>query len=79
MSMHLPDYFLGDLVSTVAFGLIAILLVVFGYKVFDKLTPKLPFDELLRSGNIALAIVIGSFILGVCHVIAQVVSAILGG
>ncbi len=77
--MHLPDYFLGDLVATVAFGLIAIILVVFGYKVFDKLTPKLPFDELLRSGNIALAIVLGSFIIGLCHVIASVISAILGG
>ena len=77
--MHLPEYFLGDLVSTVAFGLIAILLVVFGYRVFDKMTPTLPFDIELKNGNIALAIVIGSFILGVCHVIARVVAAVLGG
>ena len=78
MTFQLPEYFLGDIVATVAFGVVAILLVVLGYKVFDKLTPKLPFDDLLRSGNIALAIVIGSFILGVCYVIAHVVSAILG-
>ncbi len=79
MIMHLPDYFLGDLVSTVAFGLIAILLVVVGYKIFDKLCPKLDFDELLNKGNIAMAIVIGSFILGLCHVVGRVVAAILGG
>jgi uncharacterized membrane protein YjfL (UPF0719 family) len=79
MNLHLPDYFLGDLVAVIAFGVIAILIVVFGYKVFDKLTPRLPFDDLLKGGNIALAIVIGSFILGVCHVIANVVVAILGG
>jgi len=79
MMLHLPDYFLGDLVSTVAFGLIAILLVVVGYKVFDKLTPKLDFDDLIHKGNVAMAIVIGSFILGLCHVVARVVSAILGG
>jgi putative membrane protein len=78
MTFQLPDYFLGDIVATVAFGVVAILLVVLGYKVFDKLTPKLPFDELLKSGNVALAIVIGCFILGVCYVIANVVSAILG-
>ena len=77
--MHLPDYFLGDLVSTVAFGFVAILLVVAGYKIFDKLCPKLDFDELINKGNIAMAIVIGSFILGLCHVVARVVSAILGG
>ncbi len=79
MMLHLPDYFLTDLLSTVAFGLIAILLVVFGYKVFDKLTPGLDFDDLVRKGNVAMAIVIGSFILGLCHVVARVVSAILGG
>ena len=79
MQLHLPDYFLTDLISTAAFGLLAILLVVVGYKVFDKLTPKLDFDDLLNKGNIAMAIVIGSFILGLCHVVARVVAAILGG
>ena len=79
MMLHLPEYFPLDLVSTFAFGLVAILLVVIGYKVFDKLTPKLDFDDLLIKGNVAMAIVIGSFILGLCHVVARVVSAILGG
>ena len=79
MQLHLPDYFLTDLLSTVAFGLMAILLVVFGYKVFDWLTPKLDFDDLVAKGNVAMAIVIGSFILGLCHVVARVVSSILGG
>ncbi len=78
MNFQLPEYFLVDIAATVAFGLVAIFLVVLGYKLFDKLTPKLPFDELLTNGNIALAIVVGSFILGVCHVVARVVSAILG-
>jgi len=79
MQFYLPDYFLVDVVVTVAFGIIAILLIVFGYKVFDKLTPRLNFDELLNKGNIAMAIVIGSFILGLCYVVAQVVSAIIRG
>ena len=78
MNMHLPEYFLGDLAATAAFGVAAIILVVVGYKVFDKLTPGLDFDAELRKGNVALAIVIGSFILGVCHVVARVVSSILG-
>jgi len=75
---HLPDYFLPDLVVTVAFGVVAIFLILFGYIVFDKLTPKLDFDDLLNKGNIALAIVVASFILGLCYVVAHVVSAILG-
>jgi len=79
MQMHLPDYLLTDLVSTVAFGVVAILLIVLGYITFDKLTPKLDFDDLLNKGNIALAIVVGCFILGLCYVVGRVVAAILGG
>jgi putative membrane protein len=79
MQLQLPEYFFTDLLSTVAFGVVAIFLVVFGYKVFDKLTAKLDFDDLIIKGNIAMAIVIGSFIIGLCHVVARVVSAILGG
>src|SRR5438105_13256793 len=75
---HLPDYFFGDLVATVAFGIVAILLIIVGYIAFDKLTPKLDFDELLNKGNMALAVVIGSFILGLCYVVGRVVSAVLG-
>jgi putative membrane protein len=79
MEMHLPEYFFGDLVATVAFGVVAILLIILGYVAFDKLTPKLDFDDLLNKGNVALAVVIGSFMLGLCYVVGRVVSAILGG
>src|SRR2546427_9960034 len=79
MQFTLPDFFFPDLVSTFAFGLLAILLIIIGYIAFDKLTPKLDFDDLLNKGNVALAIVIGSFILGLCYVVGRVVSAVLGG
>ena len=79
MQFHLPEYFAGDLVATVAFGIVAMLLIVLGYVVFDKLTPKLDFNDLLSKGNVALAIVIGSFMLGLSYVVGRVVSAILGG
>ena len=78
MQYHLPDYFLTDLGSTVACGIVAILLQIVGYTAFDKLTPKLDFDDLLNKGNMALGVVIGSFLLGLCYVIGRVVSAILG-
>jgi putative membrane protein len=78
MEFHLPEYFFGDLVATVAFGIVAILLIILGYVAFDRLTPKLNFDELLNKGNVALAIVIGSFLLGLCYVVGRVVSAIVG-
>jgi putative membrane protein len=78
MDFHLNEAFFPDLVTTAAFGLLAILLIVFGYVVFDKLTPKLDFSELIAKGNTAMAIVVGSFILGLCYVVGSVISAILG-
>jgi len=42
------------------------------------MTPKLPFDESIKNGNVAAAIMIGSFILGLCYVISRVIAAILG-
>jgi uncharacterized membrane protein YjfL (UPF0719 family) len=79
MQTHLPDYFLTDLASTLAFGILAILLIVLGYVTFDKLTPKLDFSDLIAKGNLSMAIVVGSFILGLCYVVGRVVSSILGG
>lgn len=78
MEFHLPEYFLGDLVATVAFGIVAILLIILGYVLFDRLTPKLDFDDLLNKGNVSLAIVIGSFLIGLCYVVGKVVAAIVG-
>jgi putative membrane protein len=78
MQFHLPEYFLGDLVATFIFGIVAIFLIIIGYIAFDKLTPKLDFDDLLNKGNMALGIVIGSFILGLCYVVGRVVAAVVG-
>jgi putative membrane protein len=79
MQLSVPDYLFTDLVSTLAFGIVAIFLVVFGYWVFDRLTPRLDFSDLLNKGNNAMALVIASFILGLCYVIGRVVAAVLGG
>jgi uncharacterized membrane protein YjfL (UPF0719 family) len=79
MQFHLPEQFFPDLAVTTAFGILAILLIVVGYVTFDKLTPKLDFSDLVAKGNMAMAVVIGSFILGLCYVMGRVISAILGG
>lgn len=78
MRFPLPDTIWSDLVATILFGLITIFLIVIGYFVFDKLTPRLNFSELISKGNTAMAIVLGSFILGLCYVIGRVVAAVLG-
>jgi putative membrane protein len=77
INMTLPDNFLGDMVATFAFGLLAILLVVLGFKVFDWLTPKCNFQEEINKGNLSVGMVISAVILGICFIIAHVLSGIL--
>lgn len=78
MTFELPPHFPADLLATMAFGLLATLLVVAGYKLFDRIITKIDFDEELKKGNVAMSIVVGAFILGLCYVIATVVTAIVG-
>lgn len=68
--------FLGAVIGTVVFSLLGILLTVFGFKLFDWMTPKINVEkELAENHNIAVAIVIASMILGVSIIIAAVLAS----
>lgn len=78
MTFTLPEHFLVDLVATFAFGLITIVLMMIGYKVFDKLTPKTSFEDCLNNNNIAVAVVVAGLFIAVAIVIASVIRGVLG-
>ncbi len=62
---------LDGLLSVVAFGIVGIALVVFGFKVFDWMMPHVAVErELAEKGNIAVAIVMAAVVLGISLVIA---------
>ncbi len=61
------------LVSTVLFGMVGILLSILGFKLFDWATP-VSFDKELEKGNVAVGILCGAIVLGICHVIATAIS-----
>jgi putative membrane protein len=68
-----PHTFAGGVVSTLIFGLLGIVLTVFGFKLFDWLTPRIDVErELAQNHNIAVAIVVAAVILGVSIVVAAV-------
>jgi uncharacterized membrane protein YjfL (UPF0719 family) len=72
-----PDYWhslvLG-IIASLAYGCVGIFLVLFGFKLLDWLTPKIHIQNELIQKNVPVAIVISSMILGVCYLVAQVVS-----
>jgi uncharacterized membrane protein YjfL (UPF0719 family) len=46
-----------------------LVLMFVAYKVFDLLTPLVPFDEELRKGNVAVAIFIASIFISIALII----------
>jgi uncharacterized membrane protein YjfL (UPF0719 family) len=57
------------------FGALGILMSAFGYKLFDLIETKVDFAEEIRKGNMAAAVVVASFIAGVCYIIGRTVGS----
>lgn len=59
------------IVLAVVYGLLGILLIMLGFKVFDWITPKIDIQrELAEKQNIAVGIVCGSVLLAICIIVA---------
>lgn len=78
MLAQLPEDFWqhlwGGFIGTVIFGLLGIALAVLGFKVFDWITPGIHIQkELAEKHNVAVAIVVGAILLGICYIVATAV------
>jgi Domain of Unknown Function (DUF350). len=56
------------------FGIVGIVLLVFGYWFFDLVLTKLDFNQELKEKNVAVAIVIAGFMIAIGIIISGVVS-----
>lgn len=64
-----------SLLIAAAFGALGIVMTAFGYKLFDWIETKIDFAAEIKNGNIAAAIVIGSFLMGICFIIGRTVGS----
>ena len=64
-----------EIIETLVYSLIGIIMAVCGFKVVDWLTPGSLAEEVAHKENRALAILAGSMMLGVCIIIASVLVA----
>lgn len=64
--------FTTELLSTVIYSIVGIVMGVAGFKVVDWLTPGNLAEEVANKENRALAVLAGSMMLGVCIIIASV-------
>lgn len=59
---------------SLVFGLLGIGIMCIGYKIFDWMNP-LDFDKELKDKNIAVAIVLAGFLVGIAIIVSRVVAA----
>ncbi len=64
-----------SLLVSALYGVLGILLSACGYKLFDIIETKVDFAEELRKGNMAVAVVVGSFLIGICFIIGRTVGS----
>jgi putative membrane protein len=62
-----------SLLAAAAFGLLGVLLLAAGFKVFDWITPKLKIEEELAKGNVAVGIVVGATALGISLIVVRAI------
>ncbi len=70
-----PESLVSGIGSTIVYSIVGIAMAALGFKVIDWLTPGDLHEQISEHENRALALVTGAMILGVCIIIAAVISS----
>ena len=69
-----PTSFGSAILSTFIFGLVGICLAIVGFKLFDFITPFNLEKEMCENKNVAVGILCGAIVLGICWIVAASMS-----
>jgi len=64
-----------SVLAATVFGSVGIVLSIVGYKLFDAIETKIDFAKEIEKGNVAVAIVVGAFLIGICIIIGRAVGS----
>lgn len=67
------DLFYKGVLASVVYSLVGVIVLILAYLLIEKLTPEKSWQEIVKNKNVALAIVFGSFILGISIIIAAAI------
>lgn len=59
---------------TAAYAVVGLVLALLSYQIIDWITPGRLSKKIAEEGNVALAIVVGALMLGVCIIIAAAIA-----
>jgi len=61
------------IVNSIIFSLLGIVILIIGYFIIEKLTPENTWKEVTEKNNIAVAIVLAAFIIGISMIISAAI------
>jgi len=68
-----PHSFGMAVLATIIFGLVGIILALVGFKLFDLITPFNLEKEMCENKNVAVGVLCGAIVLGVCIIVAAAI------
>jgi uncharacterized membrane protein YjfL (UPF0719 family) len=71
LSVPLQD----GIVQSLIYSFIGIVMALIAYKVIDLMIPGKISEQIGKQNNVAMGIVVGSLILGICIIIAKVIAS----
>jgi putative membrane protein len=69
-----PETFVESLISTLAFGGLGVVLLFVGFKLFERLTPRLDVEKELAEKNMAVGVVVAAMFVALGLIIAHTIS-----
>ena len=69
-----PPGLVHSVIACIVFGFTGIVLAIIGFKLFDLVTPFNLEKEMCENKNVAVGILCGAIVLGICHIIAASMS-----
>jgi putative membrane protein len=64
---------LKPMLNSILFSLLGIVILLIAYFIIEKLTPENTWKEVTQKNNIAVAIVLGAFIIGISMIISAAI------
>ena len=64
---------LKPILNSIIFSLLGIVILLIAYFIIEKLTPENTWKEVTQKNNIAVAIVLGAFIIGISMIISAAI------
>ncbi|KOS06335.1 hypothetical protein AM493_10045 [Flavobacterium akiainvivens] len=64
------EIYLKPIIASVVFSFVGLIILFIAYFIVEKITPESTWKEIVQNKNVALAIIIGAFIIGMSIIIS---------